>query len=142
MGISKSILIHLATKLPLSRMQRDLTDSTTLRNQGVAMGHSYLALKNILNGLDRITINNFQMKNELDGNWEVLAEAIQTVLRKTGNEDSYEKLKILTRGQKIDRLKVQSFINDLKISDEDKRMLLSLTPSSYIGIANKLVDQI
>ena len=123
-------------------MQRDLTDSTTLRNQGVAMGHSYLALKNILNGLDRITINNFQMKNELDGNWEVLAEAIQTVLRKTGNQDSYEKLKILTRGQKIDSLKVQSFINDLKISDEDKRMLLSLTPSSYIGIANKLVDQI
>jgi len=123
-------------------MQRDLTDSTTLRNQGIAMGHSYLALKNILNGLDRITINNFQMKNELDGNWEVLAEAIQTVLRKTGNQDSYEKLKILTRGQKIDSLKVQSFINDLKISDEDKRMLLSLTPSSYIGIANKLVDQI
>ena len=142
MGIANSILTHLATKLPLSRMQRDLTDSTTLRNQGVAMGHSYLALKNILNGLDRITINNFQMKNELDGNWEVLAEAIQTVLRKTGNEDSYEKLKILTRGQKIDSLKVQSFINDLKISDEDKRMLLSLTPSSYIGIANKLVDQI
>ena len=142
MGISNSILIHLATKLPLSRMQRDLTDSTTLRNQGVAMGHSYLALKNILNGLDRITINNFQMKNELDGNWEVLAEAIQTVLRKTGNEDSYEKLKILTRGQKTDSLKIQSFINDLKISDEDKRMLLSLTPSSYIGIANKLVDQI
>ena len=142
MGISNSILIHLATKLPLSRMQRDLTDSTTLRNQGVAMGHSYLALKNILNGLDRITINNFQMKNELDGHWEVLAEAIQTVLRKTGKEDSYEKLKILTRGQKIDSLKVQSFIKDLKISDEDKRMLLSLTPSSYIGIANKLVDQI
>ena len=82
------------------------------------------------------------MKNELDGNWEVLAEAIQTVLRKTGNEDSYEKLKILTRGQKTDSLKIQSFINDLKISDEDKRMLLSLTPSSYIGIANKLVDQI
>ena len=142
MGIANSILTHLATKLPLSRMQRDLTDSTTLRNQGVAMGHSYLALKNILNGLDRITINNFQMKNELDGNWEVLAEAIQTVLRKTGNEDSYEKLKILTRGQKTDSLKIQSFINDLKISDEDKRMLLSLTPSSYIGIANKLVDQI
>ncbi len=142
MGISNSILIHLATKLPLSRMQRDLTDSTTLRNQGVAIGHSYLALKNILNGLDRITINNFKMKNELDGNWEVLAEAIQTVLRKTGNEDSYEKLKKLTRGQKTDSLKIQSFINDLKISDEDKRMLLSLTPSSYIGIANKLVDQI
>ena len=141
-GIANSILTHLATKLPLSRMQRDLTDSTTLRNQGVAMGHSYLALKNILNGLDRITINNFQMKNELDGNWEVLAEAIQTVLRKTGKEDSYEKLKTLTRGQKIDNLKVQSFIKDLKISDDDKRILLSLTPSSYIGIANKLVDQI
>ena len=142
MGIANSILTHLATKLPLSRMQRDLTDSTTLRNQGVAMGHSYLALKNILNGLDRITINNIQMNNELDRHWEVLAEAIQMVLRKTGKEDSYEKLKTLTRGQKIDNLKVQSFIKDLKISDDDKRILLSLTPSSYIGIANKLVDQI
>ena len=142
MGIANSILTHLATKLPLSRMQRDLTDSTTLRNQGVAMGHSYLALKNILNGLDRITINNIQMNNELDRHWEVLAEAIQMVLRKTGKEDSYEKLKKLTRGQKIDNLKVQSFIKDLKISDDDKRILLSLTPSSYIGIANKLVDQI
>ncbi len=142
MGIANSILTHLATKLPLSRMQRDLTDSTTLRNQGVAMGHSYLALKNILNGLDRITINNIQMNNELDRHWEVLAEAIQMVLRKTGKEDSYEKLKTLTRGQNIDNLKVQSFIKDLKISDDDKRILLSLTPSSYIGIANKLVDQI
>ena len=142
MGIANSILTHLATKLPLSRLQRDLTDSTTLRNQGVAMGHSYLALKNILNGMDRITINNIQMNNELDRHWEVLAEAIQMVLRKTGKEDSYEKLKTLTRGQKIDNLKVQSFIKDLKISDDDKRILLSLTPSSYIGIANKLVDQI
>ena len=142
MGIANSILTHLATKLPLSRMQRDLTDSTTLRNQGVAMGHSYLALKNILNGLDRITINNIQMNNELDRHWEVLAEAIQMVLRKTGKEDSYEKLKTLTRGKNIDNLKVQSFIKDLKISDDDKRILLSLTPSSYIGIANKLVDQI
>ena len=82
------------------------------------------------------------MNNELDRHWEVLAEAIQMVLRKTGKEDSYEKLKTLTRGQKIDNLKVQSFIKDLKISDDDKRILLSLTPSSYIGIANKLVDQI
>ena len=101
MGISNAILIHLSTKLPISRMQRDLTDSTTLRNQGVALSHSYLALINILNGLSRITINQSKIKSELNEHWEVLAEAIQTILRKSGkNRTAYEQLKLLTRGKK------------------------------------------
>ena len=140
MGISNAILNHLAVKLPVSRMQRDLTDSTTLRNQGVALAHSYLALKNILNGLSRITINKIQMASELDNHWEVLAEAVQTILRKSGKKDAYEQLKSLAQGQSMNAGTMEEFVLGLKISDEDKRTLLSLTPHSYIGIAPKLVD--
>ena len=140
MGISNAILNHLAVKLPVSRMQRDLTDSTTLRNQGVALAHSYLALKNILNGLSRITINKIQMASELDNHWEVLAEAVQTILRKSGEKDAYEQLKSLAQGQSMNAGTMEEFVLGLKISDEDKRTLLSLTPHSYIGIAPKLVD--
>ena len=140
MGISNAILNHLAVKLPVSRMQRDLSDSTTLRNQGVALAHSYLALKNILNGLSRITINKIQMASELDNHWEVLAEAVQTILRKSGEKDAYEQLKSLAQGQSMNAGTMEEFVLGLKISDEDKRTLLSLTPHSYIGIAPKLVD--
>jgi len=140
MGMSSAILNHLAVKLPVSRMQRDLTDSTTLRNQGVALAHSYLALKNILNGLSRITINKIQMASELDNHWEVLAEAVQTILRKSGEKDAYEQLKSLAQGQPMNAGTMEEFVLGLKISDEDKRTLLSLTPHSYIGIAPKLVD--
>ena len=96
-GIANALLSHLAAKLPVSRMQRDLSDSTVLRNQGSALGYSYLALKNVLNGLSRITINKNKMISELDEHWEVLAEAIQTILRKEGQPEAYEKLKNLTR---------------------------------------------
>ncbi len=139
MGIANAMLNHLAVKLPISRMQRDLTDSTTLRNQGVALGHSYLALQNILKGLSRITINKIQMTNELDNHWEVLAEAVQTILRKCGKQEAYEQLKELTRGQSIYAESMAAFVTGLKISDEDKETLLSLTPESYIGLAPKLV---
>ena len=142
MGISNALLNHLATKLPISRMQRDLTDSTTLRNQGVALGHSYLALQNILKGLSRITINKVQMANELDNHWEILAEAVQTILRKSGKQDAYEQLKALTRGQSINAESMAEFVSGFKISDDDKQKLLSLTPESYIGLAPKLVDLI
>jgi len=142
MGIANALLNHLATKLPISRMQRDLTDSTTLRNQGVALGHSYLALQNILKGLSRITINKVQMANELDNHWEILAEAVQTILRKSGKQDAYEQLKALTRGQSINAESMAEFVSGLKISDDDKQTLLSLTPESYIGLAPKLVDLI
>ena len=141
-GIANALLNHLAVKLPVSRMQRDLTDSTTLRNQGVALGHSYLALKNILKGLGRITINKVQMENELDNQWEVLSEAVQTILRKSGKEDAYEQLKALTRGQSIDKTSMAEFVAGLKISKKDKDTLLTLSPKSYVGIAPKLVDLI
>ena len=142
MGIANALLNHLAAKLPISRMQRDLTDSTTLRNQGVALGHSYLALNNIAKGLGRITINKIQMENELDNHWEVLAEAIQTILRKSGKTDAYEQLKALTRGRHIDKTSMTEFVAGLKISKEDKNTLLSLSPKSYVGIARKLVELI
>jgi adenylosuccinate lyase len=142
MGISNAILIHLSTKLPISRMQRDLTDSTTLRNQGVALGHSYLALINILNGLSRITINQSKIKSELNEHWEVLAEAIQTILRKSGKTDAYEQLKLLTRGKKIDQEVITQFVSSLSISSEDKETLLSLCPESYIGLAPQLAEMI
>ncbi len=142
MGIANALLNHFAAKLPVSRMQRDLTDSTTLRNQGVALGHSYLALHNTLKGLSRITINKTQMSKELDNHWEVLAEAIQTILRKSGKRDAYEQLKVLTRGQFINAEAMANFVSGLKVSDEDKQTLINLTPAGYIGLAPKLVDLI
>ena len=142
MGISNALLNHLATKLPISRMQRDLTDSTTLRNQGVALGHSYLALQNILKGLSRITINKVQMSGELNNHWEVLGEAVQTILRKCGQQDAYEQLKSLTQGQSINAESMAKFVSGLTISDEDKQTLLELTPESYTGHSPKLVDLI
>ena len=142
MGVSSSILIHLSTKLPVSRMQRDLTDSTTLRNQGVALGYSYLALINVLNGLSRITVNKVKIKSELNQHWEVLAEAVQTILRKNGKLDAYEQLKLLTRGKKIDQGAISEFVSSLSIPIEDKEVLLSLTPESYVGLSSKLVEMI
>ena len=142
MGIANGLLNHLATKLPISRIQRDLTDSTTLRNQGVALGHSYLALQNILKGLGRITINKVQMSAELNNHWEVLGEAIQTILRKAGKQDAYEQLKSLTQGQSINAESMAEFVSGLKISDEDKQTLLELTPELYTGLSSKLVDLI
>lgn len=142
LGIANSLLNHLAVKLPISRMQRDLTDSTTLRNQGVALGHSYLAVQNIIKGLSRITINKLQMSAELNTHWEVVAEAVQTVLRKAGQQNAYEQLKTLTRGEAINAEIMAEFVSGLNIPDNDKEILLTLTPASYIGLAPKLVDMI
>ena len=138
LGISNALLNHLATKLPVSRMQRDLSDSTVLRNQGVALGHSLLGIKNILNGLKRIQVDKIEMNIELDSHWEILAEAIQTVLRKNGKDDAYEKLKELTRGHSINQKTLRIFIESLDISKRDKKTLLSLTPHNYYGLATKL----
>ena len=142
LGISNALLNHLSTKLPVSRMQRDLTDSTTLRNQGVALGHSYLSLQNILKGLKRTTINSVQISSELNDHWEVLAEGVQTILRKAGKPDAYEQLKKITRGQKFDQEAFTAFLTRLKIPDDDKQSLLNLTPDNYIGLAPKLVEMI
>lgn len=142
LGLSNALLSHLAQKLPISRMQRDLTDSTVLRNQGVALGYSFLALKSISKGLSRITINKNKMKFELNEHWEVLAEAIQTILRKEGKIDAYEKLKDLTRGEKINESSITDFISSLKISDENKDALLSLKPESYVGKASDIIEKL
>ena len=139
-GISNAMLTHLAEKLPISRMQRDLTDSTTLRNQGSALGYSFLALKNILKGLNRITIHKNKMSAELENHWEVVSEAIQTILRKHGQSNAYEQLKELTRGEAINRKVLADYILELNIPKEDKNMLLSLTPQTYTGVASKIFD--
>lgn len=141
LGLANALLHHLAEKLPISRMQRDLTDSTVLRNIGVPLGHSLLAYKSILTGLSRLTINKEQLNKELDEHWEVLAEPIQTVLRKVGHEKPYEKLKELTRGEKITKTQIRSFIQKLDIPKEERIKLLKLTPQSYIGIANTLATR-
>jgi len=106
------------------------------------LGHSYLALQNILKGLSRITINKVQMSAELNNHWEVLGEAIQTILRKSGKQDAYEQLKSLTQGQSINAESMAEFVSGLKISDEDKQTLLELTPELYTGLSSKLVDLI
>ncbi len=140
LGLANSILGHLSNKLPISRMQRDLTDSTTLRNQGIAMGYSYLACKNILKGLKRITVNKPEMKRELNSHWEVLAEAVQTVLRKSGSDNAYEQLKNMTQGETVTSDSIIDFVKLLRIPEEDKKRLSELTPEEYIGIAPKLVS--
>jgi len=140
LGLAVSILSHLSNKLPISRMQRDLTDSTTLRNQGIAMGYGYLACKNILKGLRRITINKTEMKKELNTHWEVLAEAVQTILRKSGSENAYEQLKNMTQGETVTQESILDFVKLLRIPEEDKNRLSKLTPEEYIGIAPTLVN--
>ena len=140
LGLANSIFGHLSNKLPISRMQRDLTDSTTLRNQGIAMGYSYLACKNILKGLKRITVNKPEMKRELNNHWEVLAEAVQTVLRKSGSANAYEQLKNMTQGETVTSESIIDFVKLLRIPEEDKKRLSGLTPEEYIGIAPKLVN--
>ncbi len=135
---ANSLLVMLSNKLPKSRMQRDLSDSSSLRNLGVAFGYSLQGLKETLKGLKRVEINKKVIKEELDDEWEVLAEAIQTVLRKYQIEDAYNQLKKLTRGKKVAKEMLHEFIENLNISLEDKKILLELTPSNYIGLANKL----
>ena len=139
-GISNAILEFLARKLAISRMQRDLTDSTTIRNQGVALAHSYISLISIASGLGRIDVDLEKTKKELNDHWEVLTEPIQTAIRKSGKKSGYEQMMDLSKGKKIDESMIKNIINKLKISDEDKKSLLKLSPSSYTGLAEKLTD--
>ncbi len=134
LGIANALFKHLAEKLPISRLQRDLSDSTVLRNLGVPLGHSLLALESILTGLSRLTVNEKKINQELEDHWEVLAEAIQVVLRKVGHPKPYEKLKELTRGEQITKEKIQEFIAKLDIPRQEKNKLLRLTPQTYIGL--------
>jgi len=139
-GLANAIFHHLSTKLPISRLQRDLTDSTVLRNMGVGFGYSLIAYKSTLKGLSKLKLNEHNLAKDLNNAWEILAEPIQTVMRKAGIEKPYEKLKELTRGQKIDQATIRSFVNTLNLDADDKQRLLDMTPASYTGIATKIVD--
>ncbi len=136
LGLANALLEHLAAKLPISRWQRDLSDSTVLRNLGVGLGYSLLAYESCLKGLGKLEINIERLQADLNANWEVLAEPIQTVMRRYGVEQAYEKLKALTRGKSgIDRQSLETFIQTLNIPQDAKRALLALTPETYIGNA-------
>tara|TARA_B110000196_G_C21142214_1_gene664469 strand:+ start:813 stop:2180 length:1368 start_codon:yes stop_codon:yes gene_type:complete len=143
LGLANALLAHLSEKLPLSRWQRDLTDSTVLRNIGLALGYSLVAYKSCLKGLDKIEVNQEKINIDLDSAWEILAEPIQTVMRKNGISNPYEKLKELTRGsQKINQKILHDFISALEISKEDKEYLINLKPQTYLGIAIHLAKNI
>ena len=140
-GISSALLEHLAMKLPVSRLQRDLTDSSALRNLGPAIGHSLVGLKSALRGLRQVAVDECLLAAELDDAWEVLAEAVQTVMRKQGGEDAYELLKEFTRGQRITEADMRHFVKGLDLPSDDRERLMGLTPAGYTGIAGELVAQ-
>ncbi|MBA1145483.1 adenylosuccinate lyase [Ectothiorhodospiraceae bacterium WFHF3C12] len=142
LGMANATLRHLAEKLPVSRWQRDLTDSTTLRNVGVGMGHSLLALQSLAKGLGKLEVTESALQADLDANWEVLAEAIQTVMRRYGIDEPYEKLKALTRGKRVDQAALQAFLRDLDLPADAEAKLMALTPATYTGLAARLAREI
>jgi adenylosuccinate lyase len=135
LGLANALFQHLSAKLPISRWQRDLTDSTVLRNMGVGMAYSLIAYQSALKGISKLEMNEQRLASDLDNSWEVLAEPIQTVMRRYGIEKPYEKLKELTRGQDMSREVIQAFVADLALPQEAKDILMALTPASYIGNA-------
>jgi adenylosuccinate lyase len=141
LGLSTAILRHMSDKLPVSRWQRDLTDSTVLRNVGVAFGHSLLACDSMLRGMSKLEINEARLEEDLEANWEVLAEAVQTVMRRHSVPNAYEQLKSLTRGRVISKELLREFISGLDIPITDKRRLAKLTPRTYLGKAADLARQ-
>ncbi|HMW27806.1 MAG TPA: adenylosuccinate lyase, partial [Ferruginibacter sp.] len=134
-GIANALLEHLAFKLPVSRLQRDLTDSTVLRNIGVPVSHTILAIRSMEKGIGKLVLNEAKLKEDLDANWAVVAEAIQTILRRENYPQPYEALKELTRGKnRIDKQSIHRFIGRLKIPASLKKELKKITPHSYTGI--------
>jgi len=142
LGLANAVLKHLSEKLPVSRLQRDLTDSTVLRNIGVGFGYSLLAYDSCLRGLNKLEVNPARLEADLDANWEVLAEPVQTVMRRYGIENPYEQLKELTRGKGISKAALQEFINGLAVPQEAKDLMLAMTPANYTGIAAALAKAI
>ena len=138
LGLANAVMGFMARKLPISRMQRDLTDSTTLRNMGVGFGYTLIAIRSTVKGLGKLEINEARLAEDLDHNWEVLAEPIQTVMRKVGMDHPYERLKELTRGRRVTAEIMRDFVKALPLPKADKDRLLKLTPSTYIGLAAKL----
>lgn len=142
LGLANAVLGHLASKLPVSRWQRDLTDSTVLRNLGVGLGYALIAYQATIKGISKLEVNQAHLLNELDHNWEVLAEPIQTVMRRYGIEKPYEKLKELTRGKRVDAVGMRAFIDALALPEEEKTRLKAMTPANYIGRAATLVSEL
>ncbi|HEY3179507.1 MAG TPA: adenylosuccinate lyase, partial [Casimicrobiaceae bacterium] len=143
LGLANALLRHLSDKLPISRWQRDLTDSTVLRNLGVAIGHTVMGWTSLRQGLTRLDVDHERLGADLDANWEVLAEAIQTVMRRYGLPEPYEQLKALTRGKSgITRESLQTFVDGLTLPDDVKARLKSLSPSTYTGIAGALAKRV
>ena len=140
-GIANALFSHFAAKLPISRWQRDLSDSTVLRNLGVAFAHSTIALDSLQKGIGKLELNEAALAQDLDQAWEVLAEPIQTVMRRYGIDNPYEKLKALTRGSQINAQTLAEFIDSLELPEHARRELTALTPASYTGLAGKLVQQ-
>jgi adenylosuccinate lyase len=138
LGIANALLAHFSAKLPVSRWQRDLSDSTVLRNLGVAAGHSLLAWDSLLKGLGKVEVNAGRLADDLDDSWEVLAEAIQTVMRRHGQADAYEQLKALTRGERVNVDMLAAFIGELDLPDAARQRLQKLTPATYTGLAERL----
>ncbi|BDX06156.1 adenylosuccinate lyase [Planctobacterium marinum] len=141
LGLANAVFAHLATKLPVSRWQRDLTDSTVLRNLGVGVGYALIAYQATLKGISKLQVNEQSLLDELNDNWELLAEPIQTVMRRYGIEKPYEKLKELTRGKKVNQQIIAEFIDGLALPDEAKTALKAMTPANYIGMAKELTAQ-
>ena len=141
-GLANALLVHFAEKLPISRWQRDLTDSTVLRALGTAFGHTLVALESLKKGLGKLTVNADRLGTDLDASWEVLAEAVQTVMRRYGLPEPYEQLKALTRGQGITRDSMRTFITSLELPADAKQRLLELTPGRYIGLAETLAKDV
>jgi adenylosuccinate lyase len=142
LGLANAMLRHMADKLPVSRMQRDLTDSTVLRNIGVGFGYALLAYDSCLRGLNKLEVNPQRLAADLDANWEVLAEPVQTVMRRYGIENPYEQLKELTRGKGITREALQEFVQGLAVPQDAKDLMLAMTPANYIGLAAQLAKAI
>jgi adenylosuccinate lyase len=141
-GVANALFSHFSDKLPVSRWQRDLSDSTVLRNIGTAFGHTLLAWSAVLRGLQRVTLNRQVLENDLDANWQVLAEAVQTVIRaENAGDNAYEQLKEFSRGATVDKERLQAFIHKLPVSDGAKARLLALTPRDYCGIAARLAQE-
>jgi adenylosuccinate lyase len=137
LGIANAIFEHLSSKLPISRLQRDLTDSTTLRNIGVPFAHTLVAFKSIEKGLTSLVVNDSKIYADLENNWAVVSEAIQTILRRENYPDPYEALKALTRGNnQLDKRSIHQFIDGLKINDEVKKELKKISPHNYTGVVN------
>jgi adenylosuccinate lyase len=142
LGLANALLDHFSGKLPISRWQRDLTDSTVLRNLGVAFGHSLIAYRAFLQGLSKLELHAERLWEDLNNNWEIMAEPIQTVMRRHGIAQAYEKLKALTRGHKIDQSTLKQFIESLELPKETKKQLIALTPENYTGNAAEMAHKL